>query len=152
MKSIETIIKDWQRKILSPICINQCTQNCCNIQGQLVEITSSQAMRIFNVKDIRNLSVEGHEVETPQLTKNYNENYIMQTWQSKEKPFCRVYDLQTKKCKIEDNKPLVCREYPNIVEENEVRLSLGCYASNKPDAVEELRRRVEPLGFVLIKD
>lgn len=126
--TIKEELDKWQEEYLSPFCLDECMNSCCAKPGKKVLMNEHQAREIYGIPDGEIIAIELGRVPAGTL-KDGTLLYWISTGPTEEQPHCLGYNPDTKLCKIQNNKPNICKDYPIRLENNTIKLNSGCEVS-----------------------
>jgi len=125
---IEDELEDWQKNYLSPFCLKKCAESCCNREKTRVLMDENQLREAYGMNSMEVILDTDEHVMAGTYKKGIR-MYWVATYQSRKKPYCPAYNPKTKECKIENNKPEMCKSYPVHLEGKVIELSSKCHAA-----------------------
>ena len=118
MKDLEA----WQEEHVSSYCLESCAKTCCGGKNS-IQMTESQVKKAYGIR-------EEADLESPVIVDFFARHWVV--LEDKEKglyrvptyngslwPYCMAYDIHTNGCKLQDDKPEWCKEFPLLLQENE---------------------------------
>jgi Fe-S-cluster containining protein len=133
---IKEDLEFWQKKYLSPYCLKKCEKLCCSRKKTKVLMEENQLREAYGLSlDEKIINNDNHILTETQTGGALV--YWVSIHPTKKQPHCPAYEPGTRRCRIEHNKPRMCRDYPLSLENNILRLSSKCDAINKDNPVME---------------
>lgn len=127
--SLKEEIEEWQEEVLSLYCLNECSSSCCANSWMNVVMNSSQVRELYCLDPKEELPQE--DLTTIVTCRN---EILYRVHVRGE--YCRGYDPETKRCKIQHNKPSVCKQAPIFIKPGKVIFSTICELSQKRNSSE----------------
>ena len=126
-QKIITDIEGWKNNDLSKFCLNECAHSCC-IGWKHIQMNKSQLKEIYGIPKNKPI---------PLMTayfgiRNGEGLYSAETDKQMQ---CKGYDPKTKLCKIQHNKPQVCKNFPVRIEKDSILLYGSCTVSETENFV-----------------
>lgn len=137
----EADFEKWKKECFSPYCITKCEKMCCDMGNVSLYVYKDELMRIYDGKvDFENLGELGIKAQ------NVRGIFSIESGE-----YCRKFDSNTRKCLDYDNRPLSCREYPFIVENDSVLIKSGCSLAKGGLEFKKLAEIGVKYGKVIVK-
>lgn len=126
--TIKGDLETWQKKYLSPFCLAECIKSCCIRPGKKVLMNEHQVREIYGIPAGEIITIELGRVPAG-VQNDGTFLYWISTHPSEKQPHCPGYKPDTKLCKIQHNKPDMCKDYPIQLKDSTMRLNSGCEIS-----------------------
>ena len=130
---IDESLDSWEKNYLSSFCLEECWESCCNRKKTKVLMDESQVREAYQLSLNDIITNTDHRIFAGMQNGSTN-LYWVSTHPAKEHPHCPAYEPKTRKCKIEHNKPAMCKAYPLDVKSHFIILSSKCTITKKDTA------------------
>ena len=121
-----TDIERWKNEYLSRFCLEKCVNSCC-VGWKQIPMNRSQIKEIFKIP--KNKSI-------PLMTTYFGKRKGEEIYgaETNEQMQCEGYDSKTKLCKIQHNKPQLCKNFPILIGKDSITLYKSCDVSRKQNS------------------
>lgn len=119
-EQFRTEFKQWKEEHLNPYCKDQCQTNCCDLSKSTIELLPDELVRVFDDN-------HGYRQVGPYAFKFDG--------------LCPQYDPEKKICKIYDQRPHACRNFPfkiNFTDPITIDIDTYCEFSKQDKLLEDL--------------
>lgn len=142
---IKLDLRKWQRKYLSPFCLEECTETCCCREETVILMRESQFMRAYGIKPGQDLppNPDFSNYYPVGLRRDNTMDFIVCIQSGAGQPHCPAYDPATRICKLESDKPAGCRDFPLEIHTPVILLDCRC---NITEGENRVRRKLEQIA------
>jgi Fe-S-cluster containining protein len=125
---IKKELEAWEKEFLQPYCLEQCAGSCCQTPKQTIFMTEPQLRKSLKLglEDVLEQSEHYALAGTDRFGKTL---YYVETYFGKKNPHCPSYNQDTNLCRIQEDKPSMCKQYPLELGWRVIKLAATCQVS-----------------------